>query len=233
MDRSNWDIAGLGSKKVIIGIVLIVGVLGPSVAILAYLDKEEWIPLPETLKRKIGISKPHFVHKRKSAETGKCYDASGAEIRCPHATFDFDKVVPIDSQQITDNGNGTVTDLVNNLMWKKCSEGQEDATACSSEAGEFVWSNGKRHCANLTYAGFSDWRLPNLNELLVLVEFRLKNEGKFQFLFPNSMKSEYWTILSWESTPYGSFVVNFKNGEKRLTSFQSSYSYVRCVRPNR
>jgi hypothetical protein len=231
VDRPIWSVGGFGSKKAVIGIILAVFVLGGTAALLAHLGKGAWIPLPETWKRKIGISKPQFVHKRISSETGKCYDPDGVEIRCPHASFDFDKVVPIDPLKIRDNGNGTVTDLVNGLTWKRCSEGQEDDGACSAEAGEFEWSRAKRHCEDLTHAGFSDWRLPNLNELLVLSEFRLKHDGTFQSLFPHSMGGEYWTILSWEKHPYGSFVVNFNNGEKRLASLQSSYSYVRCVRP--
>ena len=38
-------------------------------------------------------------------------------------TCDPDKPITRPDSRYTDNGNGTVTDLVTGLMWKQCSEG--------------------------------------------------------------------------------------------------------------
>lgn len=51
-----------------------------------------------------------------------------------------------------DNGNGTVTDLSTNLMWLK------------NEKTALPWADALKYCEGLVYAGFADWRVPNIRE---------------------------------------------------------------------
>jgi hypothetical protein len=64
------------------------------------------------------------------------------------------------------NGDGTVTDGATGLMWqKKDSGGQE----FGSRSGMLTWEDAFAYVAAMNqqyYGGHSDWRVPNLKELL-------------------------------------------------------------------
>ena len=57
------------------------------------------------------------------------------------------------------NGDILVTDLTTYLMWQK--ESVADKT----------WQQALKYCEDSTYAGYSDWRLPNKNELASLINY--------------------------------------------------------------
>ncbi|MBN2123545.1 MAG: DUF1566 domain-containing protein, partial [Deltaproteobacteria bacterium] len=64
--------------------------------------------------------------------------------------------------QFVDNGNGTVTDRATGLMWQQ--EGSR-SDLYYSQAEDFV-----SDLNNSKFAGYSDWRIPTLEELLSLTE---------------------------------------------------------------
>jgi hypothetical protein len=59
-----------------------------------------------------------------------------------------------------DNGDGTVTDKNTGLMWMKTDSGKP-----------MTWEKALAYAENMTYAGYSDWRLPNAKELQYLVDY--------------------------------------------------------------
>ena len=59
-----------------------------------------------------------------------------------------------------DNGDGTVTDSKTRLMWTKTDSGKG-----------MNWEEALAYAENGTYAGYSDWRLPNAKELQYLVDY--------------------------------------------------------------
>ena len=59
-----------------------------------------------------------------------------------------------------DNGDGTVTDRNTGLMWMKTDSGKG-----------MTWEEALAYAENSTYAGYSDWRLPNIKELQYLVDY--------------------------------------------------------------
>ena len=61
---------------------------------------------------------------------------------------------PIVTQHFTDNGNGTVTDEVTNLIWQK-----------ASLQDTITWEQALTFADTLTIAGYTDWRLPNIKEI--------------------------------------------------------------------
>lgn len=69
---------------------------------------------------------------------------------------------------IADNGDVIVTDLVSGLVWQK--EPSEEI---------IFWQDALSYCENSNYAGFSDWRLPNRNELLSLLNLNRTNGAGF------------------------------------------------------
>ena len=70
-----------------------------------------------------------------------------------------------------DNGDGTVTDWATGLMWQK--QASPNAIGCSNRAVRYIEElNGFR------FAGYSDWRLPTLEELATIVELRAMSKGE-------------------------------------------------------
>lgn len=96
------------------------------------------------------------------------------------------------------------------------------------------------NCENLTYAGYSDWRLPNVKELFnILVEAAgavagVKSAGApyiNQTVFPNTVSSYYWSSTTTPGSTTSALGVGFNNGSANYSSKTSAY-YIRCVRAN-
>jgi hypothetical protein len=66
------------------------------------------------------------------------------------------------------NADGTAKDTETGLIWMRCSVGQEwNGKTCTGEAKEFTGEEAK--AIRLEFAGYTDWRLPNIEELRTLV----------------------------------------------------------------
>ena len=68
-----------------------------------------------------------------------------------------------------DNGDGTVTDKATGLMWMKIDSGKLQAG--KNKDGKLNWQEALDWAENLEYAGYSDWRLPNVKELQSIVDY--------------------------------------------------------------
>ena len=68
-----------------------------------------------------------------------------------------------------DNGDGTVTDKATGLMWMKVDSGE--LKAGKNKDGKLNWQEALDWAENLEYAGYSDWRLPNVKELQSIVDY--------------------------------------------------------------
>jgi hypothetical protein len=94
----------------------------------------------------------------------------------------------------SDNGDSTVTDNLTRLMWKQCSEGQAGA-GCAGTATLMDWQVALTAGSNSSFAGYNDWRLPNVKELNSLVETACYNPAINELRFPNTPVTgvAYWT----------------------------------------
>lgn len=68
-----------------------------------------------------------------------------------------------------DNSNGTVTDKATGLMWMTVDSGK--LKAGKNKDGKLNWQEALDWAENLEYAGYSDWRLPNVKELQSIVDY--------------------------------------------------------------
>lgn len=138
------------------------------------------------------------------------------------------------TSRFTDNGDGTVTDLVNGLMWKKSSEGQADD--CSGSATTYTWREAlmkaKYLNSNGGFAGYTDWRLPNIKELHSLVEERCYDPAINLSVFPNTPPGLYWSSSPVAADSFVAWSVDFLHGNDSL-SYKINYNYVRLVRGGR
>ena len=86
------------------------------------------------------------------------------------------------SVRFKDNGNGTITDLVSGLIWQNL-----------LGTTKYTWEQGLSYCENLSLAGYSDWRMPNIKELESLNNELLKNPSLDSSFFKNVQLSNYWS----------------------------------------
>jgi hypothetical protein len=95
------------------------------------------------------------------------------------------------SFEYTDNGDGTVLDRRTKLIIQKCSNGQTySAGTCVGGLGTISWSAALTYCNSLTLAGRS-WRLPNLNELVSLMDMSKTAPFFDTTIFPNQTTANF------------------------------------------
>ncbi|MDD5309740.1 MAG: DUF1566 domain-containing protein [Deltaproteobacteria bacterium] len=65
----------------------------------------------------------------------------------------------------------TVVDTVTGLTWRRCREGQSwNGVSCTGSASDLSYTTAQSACAS-AYGGHSDWRVPDLTEILSLIDF--------------------------------------------------------------
>ena len=138
------------------------------------------------------------------------------------------------TSRFTVNNNGTVSDTKTGLMWKKCSEGQSGSDCRSGSATKYGWEQALRHAQTVNnnggFASYSDWRVPNLKELLSIVEEQCVEPSINLTIFPNvQSRAMYWSSLTHPGMPSEAWVY-VDNGEL-MTRNKGYDHYVRLVRP--
>jgi hypothetical protein len=109
-----------------------------------------------------------------------------------------------------DNGDGTVTDKATGLMWQQ-----------AAASGTYNWEPALIYCEGLTLAGYSDWRLPNNNELQSITDYSISDPAIDTLFFPDMVGQDYWSSSpdpSLKLNPHDSFnymqafYVDFESG---------------------
>jgi len=130
----------------------------------------------------------------------------------------------------TDNSDGTVTDNNTGLMWKKCSEPDTGTGTCTGTHSKYTCAAALTRCEGLTFAGFSDWRLPNAKELWSITSLEPGSAPYInQTAFPGTVSLYYWSSTTYPSNTGYALSVYFNFGKLSTSNKTSSY-YVRCVR---
>ena len=114
--------------------------------------------------------------------------------------------------------NEVIKDLTTNLYWQK------------SYAEDMLWNDALVYCENLNYGGYTDWRLPNINELISLVNYEAKSPASD---FPNMPSKTFWSSTTTLNYSTGNVVyANFSSGEVSTRSKTNNYNMplTRCVR---
>jgi len=112
-----------------------------------------------------------------------------------------------------DNGDGTVTDQQTGLQWMRGCLGQSwKGTTCRSQAKTYNWDEANQVAKNISFAGYSDWRLPTIDELESIIE---KNNTPTinHEAFPNtSSTSAVWSSSPSPNGSNGAWCVHFYGG---------------------
>ncbi len=153
-----------------------------------------------------------------------------------------------------DNGDGTLTDQRTGLMWQRCPLGQTwTGAVCDGDPEYHDWQAALVAADGGVFAGFNDWRLPNIKELASIVEQRCRMPAQNASLFPARV-DELVTVqppppddpedppppgipeayLFWTASPFAlnanyAWVVDFRNGVDTIKT-KGSALRVRLVR---
>jgi hypothetical protein len=125
-------------------------------------------------------------------------------------------------QNLTANGDGTVTDTTNALMWQ---QGETDIKS---------WYDALSFCNSLVLPltnSYEDWRLPNIKELESLTddtEYPAINKAFFPLAF-ETFFSFYWSSTTYTSSPGVAWQISYSGGADLYHSKGDGGS-VRCVR---
>ncbi|MCX5885263.1 MAG: DUF1566 domain-containing protein [Proteobacteria bacterium] len=153
-----------------------------------------------------GLAHAGTVNLPRTGQT-KCYDTSGNKITCAGTGQDGDIQAGVawPEPRFTDNGDGRMTDNLTGLMWTK------DANL---PGGTKIWQETLDYCNNLTLGGYSDWRLPNINELESLVNGAESNTTTWLNTqgFTNVQADGYWSSTSCAGLPDLAWVVHMWYG---------------------
>jgi len=137
-----------------------------------------------------------------------------------------------DTQYVV-HGDETITDTTTALMWKRCVEGLSDPDCANGTAELQTWKDALQ-TANDTnnnggFAGYADWRIPNVAELVSLVEEQCTGPSINDSVFPNTAKKFIWTSSPDFNLDEGSWSVDFNVGTT-ITNLRDNAFQVRLVR---
>ena len=156
-----------------------------------------------------------------------CYDNTTVLAECPSKGAPFygqdAQFNPTQRQQsYLDNGDETVTDKVTGLMWQQ-----------SDDANTRTFEEAKNYCSACTDGGHSDWRLPDIHEIHLLVSYT-HNRPAIAPVF-NAQMSGYWSSTLGATYPSViAMALDFQDGSIDEARYDAGVwndeLYVRCVR---
>jgi hypothetical protein len=150
-----------------------------------------------------------------------------------------------------DNGDGTISDNGTGLMWEKLYN--DNSVRHDYNNFSYLWEGAFKKIDDLNaenFAGFSDWRVPNIRELDSIVAFNkidLTVDSAFGLNCDDpqiscsegqedpcscTLDNDYWTSTTSEKTATSAnqaWYIDFKTGD-RGTAAKNLYKYVRAVR---
>lgn len=136
------------------------------------------------------------------------------------------------------NDNATVVDKLTKLMWARCTVGRSKLDCSEGEDLKMNWQDALSSAENSDHAGFTDWRLPNIDEYRSLADYRCARPAVNLSVFPNISNRDtfYWTGMIPVRRKQFDFkddevvVFNFKEGSDNLLKRNMVFARVLLVR---
>ena len=163
----------------------------------------------------------------KITDTGQttCYDVEGFVITCTssgESLYGQDSNYSTKQLSFTDNTGeleGTVTDNNTFLLWQQ-----------SDDNNTYSWSGSQTYCNGLDLGDKTDWRVPNIYELVSIID--LSESGPFiNSIFTGTKSSHYWASNEYSGSVGNGWAVRFDDSQVSAYDNSGLY-YVRCVRGN-
>ncbi len=122
-----------------------------------------------------------------------------------------------------DNEDGTLTDLKTRLMWIR------DMRSAGCNYGKTMkWEEAVKCAKSLSVGDYSDWRLPEIDELVSIVDYG-KLGPAIHDVFSNTPCGYFWSNTIFKSDSRAAWVVGFDTGRVNGDD-RNEFFYLRCVR---
>ncbi len=123
------------------------------------------------------------------------------------------------NQRYTDNGDGSITDHLTNLVWQKI-----------PNASSMTWEDALVYAEELNFTNKTDWRLPNIKELQSLNDESTLSPSVYS-LFNGLGIKKYWSSTSLPNQTTKAWYWETQFG---ITTYdvKTNLNYVLCVRSN-
>ena len=128
------------------------------------------------------------------------------------------------------NANGTVSHTPTGLMWKQCNEGKRGAACATGAASYLTWADALTTARSSNFAGYTDWRLPNKQELESVVDDRCHSPAINDTVFPGTVTDGTWASTTWSVGPASAWIVDFVYGDSAISNKSNDPYVVRLVR---
>lgn len=166
-----------------------------------------------------------------------CYNTAGLTVECTDTGQDGELRMGAawPAFRFADNGNGTITDNLTGLIWPKNANPTMDAQISRASGGSVLWADALEFVTGLngtSYLGFSDWRLPNHNELVSLVNYAETTPGvQLNRAGVRDIREQYWSSSSSIANPSDAWNVTMNGEVAELNKFDARLgSYIWPVR---
>lgn len=128
------------------------------------------------------------------------------------------KTIANNKVRFIDNGDDTITDRATGLMWEKI-----------PSSSTYTWSAAIAHAEQLTLAGYTNWRLPNINELLSLINYNSYYNATYSPFFDAMQTGSYFSSTAYKEYIWFKWGIDFYIGLNAYYDITDAY-YVICVR---
>ncbi len=115
------------------------------------------------------------------------------------------------------NSTGTIKDTHRGYLWQKAGDGAKHTKDSASS-----------YCGGLELDGYTDWRLPTIEELQTIID-NTRYDPALAIDFFQGASDWYWSSSAYASNPYLAWYVSFYQGTVHWDSNDLPL-FVRCVR---
>lgn len=139
---------------------------------------------------------------------------AGMSVQAQTCNDQIRNVVPTSRYQL--NADGTARDLRTGLVWMRCAMGQKWVAGkqqCTGKAASHTWKAALQAAQSLDqgdgFAGYNDWRLPNLREITSIESFHCSDPAINLEVFPNTPSAIFWSSSPLEVFPGRVWALDF------------------------
>ena len=126
-------------------------------------------------------------------------------------------------------GEPLVADNLTGLEWQGCPAELSGSNCTTGSSQTKTWAVALTYCEGLTWAGQTDWRLPDRYELQAIADYGRVSPSIDTTTFPATPSNYFWSSTSYAGGSSNAWSVAFVNGTVYYPGKTSS-NYVRCVR---